>query len=130
MLSTSKYISKYSLTTTLLNNSTFKLGQILEQRDLKWEKRIWNIGLLEIWPIAFPANPRSTNTKYEVLRFHINLSFFFPPTNVPIKHDCLIIVQHQIEREYLFSKSMSHLLQKPFCGAVAINYFQGQLCPT
>ena len=40
----SKYISKYSSTAILLNKLTFQLGQILEQRDLKWEKRIWNIG--------------------------------------------------------------------------------------
>ena len=41
---TSKYLSKYSSTAILLNKLTFQLGQILEQRDLKWEKRIWNIG--------------------------------------------------------------------------------------
>ena len=40
----SKYISQYSSTAILLNKLTFQLGQILEQRDLKWEKRIWNIG--------------------------------------------------------------------------------------
>ena len=46
----SKYISKYSSTAILLNKLTFQLGQILEQRDLKWEKRIWNIGFA--WNLA------------------------------------------------------------------------------